>query len=108
MVGRGDRGTPGDGGANDYCQRGPSDAEKSKANSIPEAISLPNVDGREQDHPAQIANSTGFQPAEHEGRDAGRIANGPRTDVSVSARDVKSGFERVLLAASVLGNVKRI
>lgn len=108
MVGGGTGGASGDGGTNHYRQRGPSDAENSKTDSIPETISFSNVASGEQDHPAQIADSTGFQPAEHEGRDAGRIASSTRPNVSVSARDIEAGLERIFLAASVLGNVKRI
>jgi hypothetical protein len=87
---------------------GPGDAENAKARSVPETISFPNVAGGEQDHPAQIADSARFQFAERQGRDAGRIASGARTNFGISGGDVEAGFERVLLAASVLGNVKRL
>jgi len=69
---------------------------------------FPNVAGGEQDHSAQISDSPGSQSAEHEGRDAGRIASGTRTNFGVSGGDLKEGFEYVLLAASVFGNAKRV
>jgi hypothetical protein len=44
--------------------------------------------------------------ADAEGRNAGDIASGARTNVGVSGGDVEEGFEYVLLAASLFGNVK--
>ena len=108
MVGGRTRGASGDGGANNYRQRRPSHAEGSETDSIPETIPLPNVDGGEQDHPAQIADSSGSQPVEHEGRDAGRIAGSTRTIVGISGGDVEERLPPILLAASVSWNVKRI
>jgi hypothetical protein len=43
-----------------------------------------------------------------EGRDARRIASGTRTNFGISRGEVEAGLKRLLLAASVLGNVKRI
>ena len=83
---------------------GGSDRITQKIPTIP----FPNVAGGEQDHSAQISDSTGFQSAEHQGGNAGRIASGTRTNVGVSGGDVEEGLEYVLLATSVPGNVKRV
>jgi uncharacterized damage-inducible protein DinB len=82
--------------------------KNSETDSVSETIPFPNVAGREQDHSAQISDSTGSQSAEHEGRNAGRIASGTRTNFVVFGGDVEEGFAYVLLAASVFGNVKRV
>ena len=86
----------------------PNHTKNTETDSVSETIPFPNGAGREQNHPAQISDSTGSQSAEHEGRNAGRIASGTRTNVGVSGGDVEKGLEYVLLATSVFGNVKRV
>ena len=95
-------------GASDHRRRGPNHTKNTQSDSVSETIPFPHVAGGGQDHSAQISDSTGSQSAEHEGRNAGKIASGTRTNVGVSGGDVEKGLEYVLLATSVFGNVKRV
>ena len=106
MVGRGTGGTSGDGGARHHWRRGSDHAKKSENGSVPEATSSSDVAGGKQGHQAQIPHSAGSQFVEQQRGDAGRIARGTPTDFGIPGGDRQKGFEHVLLATCVFGNVK--
>src|SRR5208283_147088 len=101
-------GASGDGGASDHRQRGPSHAKNPETDPVPETISFPNVAGGKQDRPAQIADCVRSQSDKHQGRNARSIASGARTNFGIFGRNIEAGFERLLLATPIFGNVKRV